>query len=68
MWSWIAGTLSVFVLILMGNKWRWAPIVGIITQIAWIIYVVIDKQWGLAPCVAAYLIVHIRNSVKWLKE
>ena len=67
MWSWIAGSMSVIVLILMGNKWRYAPLVGVITQIVWIVYVIVERQWGLIPCVVAYTIVHIRNSRKWLK-
>jgi len=67
-WSWLAGGMSVAVLLLMGNKYWWSPLVGLLTQVVWFIYVFHDRQWGLLLCVIAYTIVHLRNSIKWAKE
>ncbi|MCK4358979.1 MAG: hypothetical protein KAW92_09595 [Candidatus Cloacimonetes bacterium] len=68
MWSWIAGTVSILILILMGRKYWWAPIAGFISQSAWFIYVFVDKQYGLLLCVIAYTIVHIINARKWYRD
>jgi len=68
MWSWFAGITSVITLFLMGLKWKWAPIFGLVCQSFWFIYVFVDKQWGLLLCVIAYTGVHIYNSFRWLRK
>jgi hypothetical protein len=53
---------------LMGNRNKYAPLIGVANQILWFIYCIKTKQYGLLLGVAAYTIVHIRNSIKWLKK
>lgn len=60
--------LSVVLLWLMGNKWKFAPLFGIAIQGLWIYYAISVKQYGLLIGSVAYLIVHIRNTFKWLRE
>jgi hypothetical protein len=66
--SWILSATSAIMLIAMGNKYKYAPMIGIFNQVLWIIYTVATKQWGLLPGVIIYLIVHIRNHRKWTKK
>ena len=63
--SWIISLMSFIMLWLMGNKSKWGPVVGLINQILWIIYVFMIKEWGLLPGVLAFTFVHIRNLRKW---
>ena len=65
--SWILSITSVIMLWLMGNKNKYAPYVGIFNQMLWIYFVLTTKQYGLLLGVVMYLIVHIRNAVKWQK-
>ena len=55
-------------LCLMGNKNKYAPFVGIGNQVLWVIYVLMTKQHGLLLGVVMYLVVHIRNAMKWRNE
>jgi hypothetical protein len=66
--DWILSITSMITLWLMGNKNKYAPIVGIVSQILWIYYAVSIKQYGLIIGTVGYLIIHIRNSFKWIKE
>ena len=66
--SWLLSITSVIMLWMMGNKNRYAPIVGIFNQILWIIYVIMKKDWGLLIGVLLYLTVHIRNTIKWRQD
>ena len=63
--SWLLSITSVIMLWLMGNKNKYAPYVGIFNQGLWIFYVITTKQYGLLLGVIMYLVVHIRNAVKW---
>ncbi len=66
--AWVLSILSVLMLWLMGNKSRYGPIVGIVAQVLWIIYVLKIEEYGLLLGVIAYTIVHIRNFWKWHTE
>jgi hypothetical protein len=63
--DWILSILSTIMLWMMGNKNKFAPILGVITQILWIYYAIAIHQYGLLVGTIAYLIVHIRNAIKW---
>jgi hypothetical protein len=51
----------------MGDKKWWAPFLGLVNQLFWIGFVIINKKWGLAPGVLLYTVVHARNAYKWMK-
>lgn len=65
--DWLLSGLSIAVLWLMGNKTKWAPVVGLITQVVWIVYVFRIGEMGLMVGVLAYTAVHARNAYKWWK-
>jgi len=66
--TYIMSVLSIAMIYLMGNRWKYAPIVGLINQTLWIYYTISKQEWGLAPMVIAYTVIHARNSFKWLNE
>lgn len=67
-WSLAVSGASIFILWLMGNKNKWAPVLGILGQVVWYIYAIQDRQYGLLIGITGYTIVHVRNSIKWWKE
>jgi hypothetical protein len=65
--QWILSGCSVIMLWLMGNKNKYAPMIGIATQLLWIYYCISTRQYGLLAGVIVYTVVHIRNAVMWLR-
>jgi hypothetical protein len=54
---------------LMGNKWKYAPLLGIVLQLCWAYYgVFIINDYGFLIGSIGFTIVHIRNAIKWLGE
>lgn len=66
--SYILSFFSVLSIWLMGNKNIYGILVGLFSQILWVIYVIWLGQYGLLIGVFAYTCVHIRNLIKWTKE
>ncbi len=66
--DWLLSGISILMLWLMGNKSKWGPIVGIVAQVLWLIYVLRIEQYGLLLGVVAYAVVHARNLYKWSRE
>jgi len=66
--QWILSISSIAMLWLMGNKNKYAPLVGLLSQMLWIYYAISIAQYGLLIGVIGYTIVHIRNSYMWLKK
>jgi hypothetical protein len=65
--EWLAGGVSVLVLLLMGQGWRFAPVVGAMGQVFWFWFIWKRRQWGLLPPAIAYTVVHLFNSWIWLQ-
>jgi hypothetical protein len=67
--SYIMSIMSLVLLYLMGNKWKYAPLFGVVLQVLWFYYsIVIVKDMGLLIGVVGYTVIHVRNSIKWLKN
>ena len=67
--SWILSGISVLMIWLMGNKNKYAPLVGLVGQIAWIYYAIFDvKDYGLISGAVVFIFVHGRNLIKWMRE
>ena len=62
----LLSVFSIAMIYAMGCKWKYAPLLGIFTQIFWIIFVIETGQYGLMVGVLGYLIVHIINAYKWM--
>jgi hypothetical protein len=63
--DWILSLLSMIMLWTMGNKNRFGPLIGIASQLLWIYYALSLKQYGLLLGTLGYLIIHVRNFIKW---
>lgn len=63
--SWALSATSVTMLWLMGRKSKWGPRLGLVNQIAWLVYAIDIDQPGLLVGVIAYAVIHIVNIIKW---
>ena len=52
----------------MGDKSVWGPILGLLSQVAWGVFIVVTGHWGFAPGWVVFVTVHARNLRKWRKE
>lgn len=62
---WVLSALTVYSMLLAGNKRRGAWVVGIANQALWLVYIVAAHAWGLLPMNAALWIVYGRNYWLW---
>jgi hypothetical protein len=67
-WTWagLCSCLSVAMLWLMGSRSLYGPVLGLCSQCAWTGYLLTKREWGLAPAVAAFWLVHLRNLILWM--
>lgn len=65
--TYLMSLLSIAMIWLMGNKWKHAPLIGLINQILWFAYIFDRKEWGLLLMTIAYTVIHFRNWIKWRK-
>lgn len=65
---WLLSAITIYTMILAGNKRRGAWVVGLVNQLLWAIWIVLSGSWGLIPMNAALWIVYIRNYLKWTEE
>lgn len=66
--SWVVSVISLFVIYLMTKKWKYAPIFGLLGQFVWILYALIEKQYGLFPAIIGYSVVYILAIPKWMRD
>lgn len=62
---WLLSAITVYSMLLAGNKKRGAWAVGLVNQLLWLIWIVLSSAWGLLPMNAALWIVYGRNYLKW---
>ena len=63
--TWFISVLGIVLLVMYGNKSRFAPVFGIIVQLTWGGYVIATEQWGLLLGAVAFAVVHFRNWMLW---
>jgi len=68
MFDWFLSISAVIHMLLMGNKWRWAPLLGAFLQIGWIVFAITTKQHGFIVGACCFIIVNLRNHFKWQAE
>lgn len=62
---WLLSAVTVYAMVLAGNKNRHAWAVSIANQALWLVYIVAAGAWGLLPMNAALWIVFVRNYRRW---
>jgi nicotinamide riboside transporter PnuC len=50
---------------LAGRKVWWAWYVGLVTQLVWLAYSLVTRQWGFLGGVVLYTIVYVKNARSW---
>lgn len=64
---WFMSAITIYTMLLAGNKNRGAWVVGLFNQIFWFTWIVASGSWGLLPMTIAMCIVYARNHFKWNK-
>ena len=67
-WSWVLSCIGGFGIYLAGKKdWRgWA--VGIISEVLWLAYAIITRQYGFVFGSILYSTILVNNLYGWLQE
>ena len=62
---WLLSAITIYSMLLAGNKKKSAWLVGLINQFLWLIWIVASNAWGLLPMNVALWVVYFRNYIKW---
>ena len=57
--------ITIYTMLLAGNKNKGAWAVGLINQFLWLIWIFLTQAWGLIPMNIALWVVYGRNYLKW---
>jgi hypothetical protein len=63
--DWVVSIGSAIVLWMYGNKYRFAPVAGMIMQAMWCVFAYTDNHTGFYPLAVVFAAVHYRNFRKW---
>jgi len=61
----ILSGITIYQMLLAGNKKRRAWLYGLVNQFLWLIWIILSSTWGLLPMNIALWIVYGRNYLKW---
>jgi len=64
---WLLSANTIYTMLLAGNKKRGAWAFGLFGQVAWLVWIILTKSWGLLPMNIALWFVYTRNYIKWNK-
>ena len=64
---WIISCITVTLIILQGNKYKYAWLLTLINQAFWLTWIMTSKTYGFLPLNIAMWIVCTRNHIKWIK-
>lgn len=62
---WLLSALTIWSMLLAGNKKRGAWLIGLVNQLLWLMWIMASHSWGLLPMNIALWIVYGRNYLKW---
>lgn len=65
---WLMSAITIYTMILAGNKRPGAWLVGLSNQLLWLVWIVLSSAWGLLPMNIALWVVYGRNHLRWRKE
>jgi len=64
-WSWLAGIGSLSAAFAMSRRWWWAPVLGLLAQVAWLFLAWHVGTGGLWFMAVAYTIMYAVATPKW---
>lgn len=62
---WFISAATITTMILAGNGWRWAWVLGILTQCLWAWYILVTGQFGFLPMLIVMVTVYLRNHTSY---
>ena len=62
---WLLSAITIYSMLLAGNKRKAAWLFGLINQFLWLIWIINVGSWGLLPMNIALWVVYFRNYIKW---
>lgn len=65
---WVISIITIAVMLLIGNKIWWAWLIGLGTQVLWIIASIWYGTWGYMLLTGFLIVIYTRNMLKWRRE
>jgi hypothetical protein len=62
---WLLSTLTIYSMLLAGNKRQGAWAVALLNQFLWLLWILLSHSWGLLPMNIALWVIYARNYLKW---
>lgn len=67
-WAWVCSIITIVVLFLTMRKVWYAPILGVLSEIPWIIFAFKVNAKPLLVCCLVFAIIYTSNIKKWYEE
>lgn len=64
-WSWLLMVVGVTGMYLAGRRLWWGWLVGLGSEVLWLVYAIQTQQWGFIPFALIYAAVFIKNAREW---
>lgn len=64
-WSWLLMFVGVTGLYFSGKQKWWGWLIGLFSEILWIIYAIVTEQYGFIIFALVYAIVFAKNAYTW---
>jgi hypothetical protein len=66
LFPWLLSAMTIWMMWLAGTGGIKAWVVGLVSQIFWLVWIIKERNWGLLPMNLALWVVYIRNLLKAL--
>lgn len=63
--SWALAAVGITGVWITGNKSRWGWLLGVIYQLAWIVYAYLTRQYSFIVVCVVYTFVYVKNFLEW---
>jgi hypothetical protein len=67
-WSWLLMVTGVTGLYFSGRRMWWGWVIGLFSELIWIIYGLVTKQYGFIVFALVYGFVFAKNAYSWYKN
>jgi nicotinamide riboside transporter PnuC len=64
-WSWLLMFVGVTGLYFSGKQKWWGWLIGLLSEILWMIYAIVTEQYGFIIFALVYAIVFTKNAYSW---
>lgn len=67
---WLLSSLTIVMMVLVGNLWRWSWVFGLGGQVLWLTWIICTgpTAYGFLPLTLALFVIYARNHIKWKKN